>query len=1212
MKKAVWLFFIGCVLIGASFYTDADIRSDRIGHVNKIPATIRAYNSIKQSVGDYNQRLFTAYSSRSYSYPNPSKGSVSFIFEDDQLKWWSDNSIQPALSDTTQEVRYTQNGWYKTVWLKKQDCVLLTYILIKQQYPFTNRFLANEFNPGLHLCGYWDLAKPEEQDAVPIDEADGFWIKETADQTAPFLLPSWLMLAGFVFFGCSMVVFFKRKTHSLVGSIWLFLSLCVFVRMTFGEWLQQLPMWELGFFKAKTYASSWILNSPAELLLVSIWIMTASILVRKLTDRLAHLRNKRLVILLLSFVATVHLVVVSTLISGLVLDSTIPFDFEKLFSLTHYSVFGFMIVGILLSSCLVSLRSMAISVRAVSLPSIERLVLLSAFPVLTLILSLTLKDGLLSNIGFPFATAFAIWVFLIYTYAAKRHHAVDFSAYLSMTAGIALFSAAYLYHFENRRERNERMNLATLLETERDLLAEWYFKDVTRTIASDNILTGFLMDQIKAKGEELRPAEKIDQRILRTHLSDYYLNRYDVSIRSFMYNGIPINSGGDPSWTLEWYDQQILQAGNDSAKYGLFYAGGGEGRFNYIGKVPLYNADTLLATVVLSMQSKPFDVRVGFPELLYSENVSQNKTLGDYSFAFYRNDTLVNRSGPFAYATYFGAKPALKERDANSFFNHSGYSHLMHTISKESFLIISLPEKGTYVFTTSFSYLFALYGLLFVLGYGFRTYARGGWRWRFGIGQRIRISMVSVVVLTMFVTGSATVWYIYNTYQSDGGPETESRIKTLMSALRGEISSRYGGAPLAAGDELNFSLAGLAKALDTDFNLYDLNGKLLYSTQRQLYDQQIIAPLMNRGALNKMLFDNASFFSQRERIGGFTYISSYEPVREQGGALKGFVNLSYFSQQADLEKRVSGFLVAVLNLYVLLFVLVSFVTVFLSARITQPLEILREKLSGITFGKNNEKLFWPIDDEIGALVTEYNRKATELTTAAEQLARSERESAWREMARQVAHEIKNPLTPMKLGLQHLHRAWKENHPDREQILDRMTKVLIEQIDALSRIATEFSGFAQMPAANNSRFSLDDVLLSVVDLYSEHEHVKVVFDPEAEGDFIVEADKEQIMRVFSNLVKNAVQAVSDNGTGLVRVGIKQYDHRVTAWVSDNGVGISDELKSRIFTPNFTTKSGGTGLGLAICQQIISQAGGRIWFESEENMGTVFHVELPGVS
>jgi nitrogen fixation/metabolism regulation signal transduction histidine kinase len=304
--------------------------------------------------------------------------------------------------------------------------------------------------------------------------------------------------------------------------------------------------------------------------------------------------------------------------------------------------------------------------------------------------------------------------------------------------------------------------------------------------------------------------------------------------------------------------------------------------------------------------------------------------------------------------------------------------------------------------------------------------------------------------------------------------------------------------------------------------------------------------------------------------------------------------------------------VAIVNIYVLLFAFAVFITFVLSSRITKPLQMIREKLSEISFGKRNDLIEWNHNDEIGALVKVYNRMAHELSASAEKLARSERESAWREMARQVAHEIKNPLTPMKLGIQHLERARREKHLDLDQIIQRMSKVMIEQIDALSNIATEFSGFAQMPPANNTIVDAASVMKGVINLYDGTDAATIEFHPIGDGPFLVYVDREQLMRVYSNIIKNAVQSLVPERPGNVKVTMQLFEGKVITEIRDNGSGISEEQRSRIFVPNFTTKSGGTGLGLAISHQIITQAGGSIRFESEVGTGTVFIVEIPATA
>lgn len=233
---------------------------------------------------------------------------------------------------------------------------------------------------------------------------------------------------------------------------------------------------------------------------------------------------------------------------------------------------------------------------------------------------------------------------------------------------------------------------------------------------------------------------------------------------------------------------------------------------------------------------------------------------------------------------------------------------------------------------------------------------------------------------------------------------------------------------------------------------------------------------------------------------------------------------------------------------------------------------------------------------------------TELELSAYKLARSERESAWREMAKQVAHEIKNPLTPMKLNIQHLQKAWNEKRENIDELFQRISSTLVEQINSLSNIATEFSNFAQMPRAKKEIVDLTPVLTSVLNLFDNAPHVKIIFDSDDSSKNVF-ADHEQLNRVFSNIIKNSIQSIPDNREGVINISIDRADEEFIVSIKDNGTGIPVDLQGKIFTPNFTTKSSGMGLGLSISKNVVESAGGRMWFETKENFGTTFFVSLP---
>ena len=309
-----------------------------------------------------------------------------------------------------------------------------------------------------------------------------------------------------------------------------------------------------------------------------------------------------------------------------------------------------------------------------------------------------------------------------------------------------------------------------------------------------------------------------------------------------------------------------------------------------------------------------------------------------------------------------------------------------------------------------------------------------------------------------------------------------------------------------------------------------------------------------------------------------------------------------------MEKEISAILSAIINIYVLLFVISVILALAISEYFTKPLKLIQEKLSKIKLGKANEPIEWSSPDEIGSLVNEYNRMIEELQKSTELLAKSERETAWREMAKQVAHEIKNPLTPMKLSIQHLQRTWKNKDDDMDKKIERITQTLIEQIETLSAIASEFSNFAKMPLTVSEKINIRSILENSIELFKDSTDTEFTFDSSLTEAFVY-ADKEQMLRVCNNLLKNALQAIPENRQGKIEVALSKKNSTFLIKIKDNGSGISEDTMNKIFTPNFTTKTGGMGLGLAMVKSIVENFNGKIWFETAREKGTTFFVSLP---
>jgi nitrogen fixation/metabolism regulation signal transduction histidine kinase len=400
----------------------------------------------------------------------------------------------------------------------------------------------------------------------------------------------------------------------------------------------------------------------------------------------------------------------------------------------------------------------------------------------------------------------------------------------------------------------------------------------------------------------------------------------------------------------------------------------------------------------------------------------------------------------------------------------------------------------------------------------------------------------------------------------------------------------------------------VAEIHGVDVNVYDTIGSLHVTSQPVVYRENFISREIDPMAFYYLNREHRVVHVQQEKLAHISYMSIYAPLRGDDGITYAYIHIPYFLSQQELKQEISNFLVTIINLNAFIFLVSGVIALFITNRVTRSLLLISEKMQQVNLGQTNEEIVWKRNDEIGDLVREYNKMVNKLEVSAEALARSEREGAWREMARQVAHEIKNPLTPMKLSIQFLQKSIDNNSENVKELTGRVAKTLVEQIDHLSKIAFDFSQFANIGNTNIETFDINEVIRSLDNLYkTSHEgELKLKTVP---GKVMIRADKTQMNRLFTNLIQNAIEACNGKGKCDIELNEVRTDGVIQISIKDNGEGIPKEMHSRIFIPNFTTKSSGTGLGLAMCKGIAEQAGGRIWFETKTGEGSTFYVELP---
>ncbi len=477
------------------------------------------------------------------------------------------------------------------------------------------------------------------------------------------------------------------------------------------------------------------------------------------------------------------------------------------------------------------------------------------------------------------------------------------------------------------------------------------------------------------------------------------------------------------------------------------------------------------------------------------------------------------------------------------------------------------------------------------------------------LSLRVRI-LISMVLLTLLASVLMAAISIYQ-FKQEAKEYHRQRLERKESAIRDHIyyileNTTYPitteNIPLIFKDRI-YELSDIHSL---EINLYDLEGSLLKSSRSSFATDSIIPPV-TASVLKLVASSIDKRYVEIKNSQNARYRASYSQINDKRFKPIALLNLPYIEDEGYYERESERFLVNLAQVYTIMFLIAFLLAYFLSSYITKSIKDISDRITITRLNRKNEKIQqMASSSEIQLLVDAYNSMIDELEASAIKLAQSEREEAWREMAKQVAHEIKNPLTPMRLTVQNFQRKFDPVDPEILIKLDDYTKTLLQQIDTMSSIANAFSNFASMPAQQNDTINVVQIIHLALEIFNEN---YIVFES-SEDEIIAKMDRTQLIRIITNLVKNAIQAIpAAKSNPLVKVCVTQNNHNFTITVEDNGIGISTEQQAYIFEPKFTTKSSGMGLGLGIIKKIIENYEGSISFTSKPNVGTLFTVKFP---
>jgi nitrogen fixation/metabolism regulation signal transduction histidine kinase len=474
---------------------------------------------------------------------------------------------------------------------------------------------------------------------------------------------------------------------------------------------------------------------------------------------------------------------------------------------------------------------------------------------------------------------------------------------------------------------------------------------------------------------------------------------------------------------------------------------------------------------------------------------------------------------------------------------------------------------------------------------------------------RIFLAMILLILLASVLIAAVTIYqYKEQTNEYNQG-RLERKEESVKAAINYWLNSGNGNTFPIVEENLTYifreKIYEISDIEKLEINIYNLSGNIVKTSHSGFVQSDALIKLSDT-ILNSVANNFDHRFVNTRTINDVNLQSSYSYITDNKFKPIGILNLQYVQDNTAQNEDLEEFLVRMAYVYILMFLLAIGLAYFISSYITRNLKAITEKMSRTRLNTSNEKIILGnASSEIFTLVKAYNNMVDELEKSAIKLAKGEREQAWREMAKQVAHEIKNPLTPMRLTIQSFQRKFDVNDPDIYDKLNEFSKTLIQQIDTMSSIASAFSNFAKMPIQNREELDVVEVIKHALDIFTED---YIFYFPKSEK-IIAELDKTQLIRVLTNLVKNATQALVEVENKKIEVTVTEDNGNVEIIIADNGKGISEEDKDKIFEPKFTTKSSGMGLGLPMVKNIVEAYNGTITFTTKHNKGTVFKVVLP---
>ncbi len=1153
-------------------------------------------------------------------------------FGNTDLRFWSDQvSVPPPTHLDSADGEYfslLSNGWYLIIKQTLSDTSTIQRVLSFAMIPIRSKFfIESDYLPEVfHHSNTADkrVKLSEKPTEFPVKSVSGttlFYLDKRTTAAVPFNDKQTLILRFsallFLFLFIHLLaesIYRKKGVWQGVALLTLFVLIFRLVTYFYPDFLN---LRQFDLFNPVHYGSNPVQRSLGDLLLNAVlfcWIVLFSWpKVRHIENPSAKLsRNLKWFTGILSLCLLIYSTfILATVIRSLVADSKISFDVTDFFTLTRYTIVGFVVLA-----CLsLSYYYLSQILFRFIFPLFKGKEILIYFAIgMAGLAYLTVRSG---NPDVLFYIPVLVWL-LAYTWLISRQGVIfnririNIASILSWIFVFSVSISAIMLTENNKAEWEKRKRMAEKLADQTDTGSERMMSIAIRYLDNDFLSDNFYRFKDPDENRLLRDS------IITTNYQGY-LDKYET--RLYIYDSTDAPLYNDDNLTYNSL-KTILQVQSKQLPdiEGLFYYETSFDKYNYITLRDVTDsAGRKMGSFFIVSNPKSYRSDALFPELFREFKQDDQESSPIYSNAIYIKNQLVSAQDKYPFATTLNANELPLtvgfERRQNGDFDE-----LWYRATSDKIVVVTRKNETFIETITLFSYIFCsflfLVAIVQFISFGLKT----GYNWKgfrrlfqLNIRSQVHTTIIFISVFSFLIIGASTISFFISRYKRNNTDKLSRTMKIMVNEMQKKLSEQN------TFDDVikiydSVSNEGLQQLVDevsdihgVDVNVYGLDGDLFVSSEANVYTKGVLSKKMDPTAFYHLDRLRQVLYPHEEKIGKFTYLSIYSPVRDND-KVYAYINIPYFTSKPELEQEISNFLVTIINLNAFIFLIAGLIALFITNRITRSFSIISDKMKEVNLGRHNDEITWNREDEIGELVKEYNKMVAKLGESATALAKSEREGAWREMARQVAHEIKNPLTPMKLSIQYLQKAINNNQANVKELSGSVANTLVEQMDHLSKIAADFSQFANIGNTQVQRFDLHEVIRSLKNLYRPNENIDLVWRP-VNDQILVEADKTQMNRLFTNLLANALEACNGQEQCRVEINEQREGDKIRISIKDNGEGIPEEMQDRIFIPNFTTKSSGTGLGLAMCKGIVEQAHGEIWFETAKGAGTTFHVELP---